>query len=670
MDNQKSIQEQMQELNSQLEHHNRAYHELDAPEISDAEYDALLRRLKDLEEAYPHLADPDSASQRVGGQALPQFAQVEHPVALLSLDNAFSPAEVLAFIKRVEKNGTLQPAFVVEQKMDGLSVALTYRRGRLENAATRGDGLTGENITANIRTLACLPHQLPDALPLLVLRGEVYMSKEAFRRLNQEREEAGESLFANPRNAAAGSLRQLDPTVTAQRKLDIFIYEVLLAEDRTFTRHSEILQYLAEQGLPVNPEYFCSGDPEQILAYIALWEEKRQHLPYETDGMVLKLENISSRAGLGATSKFPRWAIAYKFPAEEGRTRLLDIQVGVGRTGALTPLALLEPVRLAGSLISRATLHNEDMIRDKDIRIGDQVIIHKAGDVIPEIVRPLIDLRTGEEQVFQMPKDCPECGSRTRREEGQAAWYCTNENCPARLMEQIAHFVSKKAMNIEGLGPAIVKMLLDAGLLYDLADIYALQHEDLAALPGLGEKSATNLLSAIEASKSLSPARLLFGLGIRHVGERAAKTLVGHFGNIDLLGVVSPEELTAIPEIGDKIAQSIVEYFTNEENIQRLNRLQNYGLTLQEELRAPSQEGQLQGKTFVITGTLPGISREEAKKMIEVAGGKVSGSVSKNTDYLLAGEKAGSKLEKAAALGIEVIDWPGLESVLAGANEE
>jgi DNA ligase (NAD+) len=530
--------------------------------------------------------------------------------------------------------------------------------------------LTGENITANIRTLACLPHQLPDALPLLVLRGEVYMSKEAFRRLNQEREEAGESLFANPRNAAAGSLRQLDSAITAQRKLDIFVYEVLLAEGKTFARHSEILQYLAKQGLPVNPEYFYSDDPEQILAYIALWEEKRQHLPYETDGMVLKLENITNRAGLGATSKFPRWAIAYKFPAEEGRTRLLDIQVGVGRTGALTPLALLEPVRLAGSLISRATLHNEDMIRDKDIRIGDQVIIHKAGDVIPEIVRPLIDLRTGEEQVFQMPKVCPECGSRTRREEGQAAWYCTNENCPARLMEQIAHFVSKKAMNIEGLGPAIVQMLLDAGLLHDLADIYALQHEDLAALPGLGEKSATNLLSAIEASKSLSPARLLFGLGIRHVGERAAKTLVGHFGNIDLLGVVSPEELTAIPEIGDKIAQSIVEYFTNEENIQRLNRLQNYGLTLQEELRAPSQEGQLQGKTFVITGTLPGISREEAKKMIEVAGGKVSGSVSKNTDYLLAGEKAGSKLEKAATLGIEVIDWPGLESVLAGANEE
>lgn len=640
-------------LKTEILRHNQAYYELDAPLISDFAYDTLLRELRMLEDAFPQFATADSPTRKVGGKALPAYSQVIHPAALLSLDNAFDFDDVRAFWERVEKSaGRKGLAYVLEQKMDGLSVEIQYRDGCLEIGATRGDGVTGENITENLKTIRSLPLQLKDRIPFFAVRGEVYMPKEAFRLLN---EEAGEPTFANPRNAAAGSLRQLDASITAGRRLEIFLYEVIAAEGVSFQSHAEMLHFLQKQGFPVNPDYLYSNEQEEMLAYIALWQVKRHQLPYETDGMVLKLDDRALREELGNTSKFPRWAIAYKFPPEEAETTVLDITVSVGRTGAMTPLALVEPVTVAGSTVSRATLHNEDNVREKDIRIGDRVIIHKAGDVIPEIVRPLVEKRTGTERAFQMPHICPECGSEAHRTEGEAAWRCPNLACPARLREGLLHFVGKRMMDIDGLGPALVQQLLTKGLVQDVSDLYRLRAEDLLGLERMGEKSVANLLASIEASKQQPLSRLLYALGIRFVGERAAKLLARQYKDIYALMAASEEDLLTIPEIGIKIAISVVAYFGEPENQKRIAALAAAGLNMKGEAMEERTNLPLLGKTVVITGSLAGYDREAAKNLVEQAGGKAASAVSKKTDFLLLGENPGSKLEKAKAFNIPIL---------------
>ena len=657
-------QKRIAELTALINRHNRLYYELDAPEITDAEFDRLLRELGELESQFPQLALPESPVGRVGGRRLATFAPVAHKARLLSLDNAFNFDELLAFDKRVIKLVQSAVSYVAEYKMDGLSVALTYRNGVLETAATRGDGLVGENITANVLTIKSLPQKI-NKLPLLVVRGEVFMSKESFLALNKEREEAGAPLFANPRNAAAGSLRQLDANITAQRNLQIFVYDVLAAEGINFASQSELLEFLEEQGFPVNPRRLLSCDWQELWRFIEETGSKRHSLPYEIDGMVLKLENIAARQSLGATGKFPRWAIAYKFPPEEAETQVLDIKLGVGRTGVLTPLAILEPVSVAGSTVSRATLHNEDFIKERDIRIGDRVIIHKAGDVIPEVARVLVEKRTGDEWIFIMPETCPECSSVAVREDAEAAWRCTNPTCPARVREQILHFVSKKAMNIEGFGPAVINQLFQCNLIHNATDIYSLRREDLLSLERFGEKSADNLLEAIEKSKSLPLSCLLNALGIRFVGERVSKVLAQSFNHLDALATADIMELICINEVGEKIAQSIVDYFSDSANLLLLEKLKQAGLNMKGEAES-SASNALLGLTFVITGSLPGLSRDETKQMIEAAGGKVSGSVSGKTSYLLMGEAPGSKEAKARELGVSVINLTALKLLLAG----
>ncbi len=658
-------QQRISELTEQLKLYNRAYYENDAPLISDYEYDMLIKELQALEAEFPELAEEDSPSRHVGGQALAKFAAIQHPRPLLSLDNTFSYEEVAAFISRIARAiGNTRPMFVLEQKIDGLSVAITYQNGRLQMAATRGDGLVGENVTDNIKTIKSLPKRLPENLPLLVLRGEVYMPKLSFAALNEEREEAGESLFANPRNAAAGSLRQLDAAVTASRNLDIFVYDIVASVGIEITTQEQMLCYLEGLGFPVNNERRQLSDMEKIAEYIEYCRELRHSLPYDTDGMVLKLDDIGIRDEIGYTAKSPRWAFAFKFPPEEAETKVNDVIVGVGRTGVLTPTAILEPVLLAGSTISRATLHNEDLIKDKDIRIGDTVIIHKAGDVIPEVVRSLPEKRDGSEREFIMPQVCPECGSAVIREQNYAASRCTNIDCPARLRELLLHFVSKKAMDIDGMGPVVIGQLLAKGRLTDPADIYTLQESDIAPLDRLGEKSAANIIAAIEKSKNLPPSRLLFALGIRYVGERVAKILIAHYHSIEKLMSATVEELTQIEDIGEKIAAGITEYFAKAENRQRIERLALYGLTLTEQGQQLLGNN-LAGLTFVLSGTLPTLTREQAKELIESHGGITSGSVSKRTSYLLLGENGGSKVAKAQSLNIPIIDEETLRQMVS-----
>jgi len=651
------------ELRQEILRHNEAYYAADAPLIPDAEYDLLMRELKALEEKWPEFTTEDSPSRKVGGRALAKFAPVNHPAPLLSLDNAFDVSDLEAFINRVKKGTELEaPFFVMEQKMDGLSVAITYRDGKLDIAATRGDGYVGENVTANIKTITSLPKKLPDKLPSLSVRGEVYMPKKTFLTLNEEREEDGEALFANPRNAAAGSLRQLDSSITAERHLEIFLYEIIECHGKEFTSHEEVLQYLQGQGFPVNRERMRSNQKEELFDYLATWQEKRHNLPYDTDGMVIKLDVLALRDRLGNTSKAPRWAIAYKFPPEEKETQVLDIVVGVGRTGAMTPLAILKPVKVAGSTVSRATLHNEDMVKEKDIRIGDWVMVRKAGDVIPEVARVLTEKRTGQEESFIMPDHCPECGSEASRTQGEAQWRCNNQDCPARLRELLLHFVSKGAMDISGLGFAVVQQLLAEGLIHDIADLYDLRQEQISILERLGDKSADNIIKALEESKQLPLSRLLFGLGIRFVGKGVAKVLAKHFADIDALSKANYEELIAIPEIGSKIAASVIEYFSKEENLARIERLKAAGLNTIGEKTV--EGGPLAGKVFVITGTLTSMTRDEAKELIEKAGGKASSSVSKKTDYLLMGENPGSKADDAARLGVPIISEDELRELL------
>jgi len=656
-------QKRIETLRQLIAEHNEAYYQKDAPTVSDAEYDALVRELAALEQAYPQYVLSDSPIRRVGGAADPRFAAVEHKAPLLSLSNAFSSEDLRDFHRRVSNAAGEECLYLLEPKIDGLTVAITYIDGRLFIAATRGDGLVGENVTANCRTIKELPHTLPVKLPYFAVRGEVYMAKEDFARLNQEREEAGEPPFANPRNAAAGSLRQLDAAITKGRSLRLFVYDILGAEGVKLQSHREELELLGSMGLPVIQDW-SAGRMEELLLQLDAWQEKRHSLPYEIDGLVFKLDDLLKRRELGFTAKAPRWAIAYKFPAEEAETQVEDILIGVGRTGVLTPLAVLSPVTVAGSTISRATLHNEDNIADKDIRIGDRVVIHKAGDVIPEIVRVLPEQRTGGEIPFMMPHVCPECGSLAQRLPGEAAWRCTNARCPAQRREGILHFVSRQGMDIEGLGPALVDQLLSRDLIADAADLYYLREDAVAALERMGEKSAQNLMSAIEKSKSNTLNKLLNALGIRYVGEGGGKALAACFPDITAIANATVEELAATPEIGKKIAESIIGWFANHENQRLIEKLRSAGVNMTG--TAKTGPGIFTGKTFVLTGTLSDMTREEAKELIEAAGGKVSGSVSKNTSYIVAGTEPGSKYDKGLALGISILSQEEFLALLNG----
>ncbi len=644
---------------------NRAYYEEDAPLVTDAEYDALLRELAALEAKYPEWRQENSPSQRVGGRRLEKFAPITHQIPLLSLANTFSGDELRDFATRCVKLAGKPLTYVLEPKIDGLTIALTYENGQLTQAATRGDGLVGENVLENVLTIAGLPGRLKSFAGRLLVRGEVYMPKQAFVELNEQREADGETVFANPRNAAAGSLRQLDAAVTASRRLAVWLYDILLLEGADWpATHMQSLDFLRAQGLPVIPEVF-SGDIEEVVGQLEHWQEKRHKLAFDIDGLVLKVDDEQVRADLGSTAKAPRAAIAYKFPAEEVETRVLDIHVGVGRTGVLTPLAILEPVWVAGSKISKATLHNEDNVAARDIRIGDYVLLHKAGDVIPEIIKSLPEKRSGDERIFVMPHICPECGSAASRAEGEAAWRCPNRSCPARVREGIEHFVSRQAMYIEGLGPQLINQLLAAGRIHDAADLFSLTMADLLPLERMGQKSAQNILAALEAARRRPLGALLAALGIPYVGSKAGKLLAANFGSLEALAAASQEDLLAIPEIGEIIAKSVVKWFADSDNQEFLQRLQAGGVEPQAENQPQAEaQGAFAGKVVVLTGTLPNLSRNEAKAKLEAAGARVTGSVSRKTDYVVAGEAAGSKLEKAEELGIAIIDEAELLAML------
>jgi DNA ligase (NAD+) len=666
------IAQEIDELRRLLHYHSHRYYVLDAPEIEDAEFDRLYQRLVKLEQDHPELITPDSPTQRVGGTPAEGFERVAHSVPMLSLSNAFSAEDLLAFDTRV-RNGLPDDSleYVVELKIDGLAINLVYESGRLLRAATRGDGTEGEDVTSNVRTIRAVPLVLNGQVPpVMEVRGEAYMPRPAFDRLNDERLEAGEPLLANPRNAAAGSLRQLDSRVTASRTLDIFVYGMGAREELAVTTHEQTLQFLQELGFKVNPHYRVCKTISEVIAYCQSWAEKRVDLPYDIDGLVIKVNSLAGQRQLGSTAKDPRWAIAFKFPAEQATTIVEDIVVRVGRTGVLTPTAVLRPVRLAGSTVSRATLHNEDFIKEKGICIGDTVIIHKAGEIIPEVISVVESRRTGAEKSFVMPATCPECGSMVLRIPGESAHKCINSACPALLREGLIHFVSRDAMNIDGLGQAVVTSLVDSGLVADAADLYTLTAEQVLNLERMGPKSAQNLIEAIAASKQAGLARLLFGLGIRFVGAKAAATLARHFGDIELLAKASADELTALDEIGPRIAESVVEYFARPEAERLIAKLTAAGVKLTEEIRRTTGILPLTGKTFVLTGTLPTLTRNDAAELIESQGGKVTSSVSKKTDYVVAGEEAGSKLDKAQKLSITVLNEAELMALLGTAQRD
>ena len=660
-----------EKLRREIRHNEYLYYVLDAPEITDAEYDRMMVRLRELEARYPDSIPADSPTQRVGGRASSQFTEVRHLEPLLSLGNVFSAEELRAFDERVRSGlpAGSKVEYVMEPKIDGLACSLIYENGKLVRAATRGDGVVGENVTANVRTIRSIPLTLKvpegEAVPeLLDVRGEVYMPRQAFMRLNEQRAERGESEFANPRNAAAGSLRQLDPQVTASRSLSFFAY--YLVGEGAQPKHSESLALLARYGFKVSENYKVVENIDEAIKYIGDFNELRQGLSYDTDGAVIKVNDVYQQRILGATGKDPRWATAYKYPPEQAETTLEDIDWRVGRTGVLTPTAVLIPVKLSGSVISRATLHNEDFIRAKDIRIGDRVIINKAGEIIPEVLRVVAEKRTGDEKEVEIPNVCPECGWRVERQGEEAAIRCTNPHCPALGREGLIHFVSRDAMNIDGCGPSVINALLDAGLVRDAADLYSLRKEDLLKLERMGEKSADNLLAALAESKKNELDKLLFALGIRHVGAKVARILATEFGSMEKLQQVQPEELAQIRDIGDKIAESAVTWLNVPANIDLVERLAAAGLTMTFTPPASQEDNPFFGKTLVFTGTMPTLGRAEAKTMAQDVGAKVSGSVSKKTDYVIAGAEAGSKLEKAQQLGVTVIDEAEFLRLLKG----
>lgn len=649
--------QRVEELTKLLNQYNKEYYVLDKPSVSDREYDRLMQELIELEAQYPELKSSTSPTVRVGGAILEGFNKVQHEKPMLSLGNAFNEGDLRDFDARIRK---VSPniSYVCELKIDGLAVTLHYRDGKFVKGATRGDGVVGEDISENLKTIQTIPLHIPYKDPLEV-RGEVYMSKATLDKLNKQRAEKGEELFANPRNAAAGSLRQLDSRIAAKRELAMFCYAVPSAEELGCQTHDESLQKIEELGFNVNPNREVCDSIDGVLAYIEKWSTNRFDLPYEIDGIVIKVNQLNEQQKLGSTVKSPRWAIAYKFPAEEVETILKDIIFTVGRTGMVTPNAVLEPVRVAGTRVSRATLHNEDYIKERDIRIKDRVIIRKAGEIIPEVVKPVIDARHGDEAPFEMIQDCPRCGSELIREAGEADYYCLNIDCPARIVESLCHFVSRDAMNIDGLGVKVVEQLYDNQLIENVADIYKLQKEQLLPLERMGEKKVTNLLTAIENSKQNSLERLLFGLGVRHVGSKTAKVLAAHFETIDALMQATFDDFKGIAEIGDVIANSIVHYFTQDANVQLINELKALGLNMSYtgvKVSTANEANEFYGKTVVLTGTLATLSRKEAGVKLEALGAKVSGSVSAKTDFLVAGEKSGSKLKKAQELGVTVID--------------
>lgn len=651
----------MEGLREQIRRHEHLYYVLDMPEISDAEYDELVANLRKLEAQYPELITPDSPTMRVGGQVAPSFKEVKHITPLLSLGNVFSPEEVRDFARKVHSGlpEDTKVEYVVEPKIDGLACSLIYEKGRFVRAATRGDGTVGEDVTNNVRTIRSIPLTLQlapgeRAPELLDVRGEVYMPRRAFMRLNAERIAAGEPEFANPRNAAAGSLRQLNPQITEKRSLSFFAYAVGLGAKDS---HAESLEMLSKFGFRVSEGWQKAKNIEEVWQLIEKHEKVRTTLAYDTDGVVVKVNAAWQQNLLGATGKDPRWAVAFKFPPEQAETTVEDIILQVGRTGVLTPTAVLTPVRLSGSTISRATLHNEDFIKEKDIRIGDHVVINKAGEIIPEVLWVVFEKRTGQEKEFTMPATCPECDWPVVRREGEAASRCTNPHCPALGREGLIHFVSRDAMNIDGCGPAVINQLIAAELVKDPADLYLLQKEQLLNIERMGEKSAENLLVAIEESKKQSFDKLLFALGIRHVGAKVARILALQYGNIDNLRQASTEELSAIRDIGPKIAESVVSYFAVPSNQDLLYRLGKLGLNMEMKGNAGTDTNHpFYGKTLVFTGTMPTLDRATAQTMAQDVGAKVSGSVSKKTDYVVAGAEAGSKLTKAQELGVKVID--------------
>jgi len=653
-----AVKRRIEELRAEIRKHDHYYYVLNQPLISDAEYDRLFRELQELEEKYPQFVTPDSPTQRVGAPPAEEFRPVRHAIPMLSLQNCFSEEEFLEWDRRVRRLlGGRQPVYICEPKLDGLSVELVYENGVLTVGSTRGDGYVGEDVTRNLRTIRQIPLRLlplnGKAPRLLEVRGEVYMEKEAFRRLNREREEKGEPLFANPRNAAAGSLRQLDPGITARRPLKAFFYALGRAEGITIRSQEELLAILSKLGFPVNPLWKRCESPEEAIAFYHELLERRDELPYEADGVVVKVNDFSQREALGEVSRAPRWAIAFKFPAEEATTRVLDIVVQVGRTGALTPVAILEPVEVSGVTVSRATLHNEDEVKRKDVRIGDWVVVRRAGEVIPEVVKSIPERRTGKEREFRMPDRCPVCGGPVVRPPGEVIHRCENLSCPARIKEAIRHFASRRAADIEGLGEKLVDQLVDKGLVRRISDLYHLTKQQLASLERIGEKSAQNLLEQLERSKGMSLARLIYALGIRYVGEHIAEVLAERFGSIDELARASYEELVGIPEIGPRIAQSIVDFFASQGNRRLIEELKAVGIDPR--AQRPPEKGPLAGKAFLFTGRLSGMTRQEAKRLVESLGGKVASSVSRKVDYVVVGEDPGSKLDRARALGITTL---------------
>ncbi|MBR5614180.1 MAG: NAD-dependent DNA ligase LigA [Clostridia bacterium] len=649
-----NMENEILSLRKKLEEHNYNYYVLDNPTISDFEYDEMLKRLIKLEEENPQFADENSPTKRVGGAPLSEFEQVTHNVQMQSLGDVFSYDELIEFDQRVRQglNGK-EPEYVVEMKIDGLSVSLEYENGRFFRGSTRGDGNTGENITENLKTIKSIPLKLDCAAEYLEVRGEVYMPRKSFEEVNAEKSAAGEPLFANPRNAAAGSLRQLDSKITAKRKLDVFIFNIQSISEDSLKTHTDGLEWLSTLGFKVSPTRTVCKTMDEAYLEILKIGEMRPGLPFDIDGAVVKVNSLAQRAELGSTSKVPKWAIAYKFPAEQQETMVEDIIVQVGRTGVITPNAVLTPVKIAGSTVSRATLHNEDFIVAKDLKIGDKVLVQKAGDIIPEVVSVLKDKRTGAEQAFKMPTHCPACGEELFREEGEAALRCVSTNCPAQRMRSIIHFATRDAMDIEGLGEAVVDQLIDAGLIKTSADLFYLKKEDLLPLERFAEKSAQNLIDAIEKAKSNPLDRLLCALGIRLIGSRSAKAIAAHFKNIDNIMNATVEEVSEINDVGEKMAESLVHYFSEPETIELIKRMKAAGVNMVADEKKAG--GALEGKTFVLTGTLPTLKRSEAQKIIEDNGGKVSGSVSKRTDFVVAGEEAGSKLDKAQSLGVMVI---------------
>ncbi len=639
-----------EELKRVLEQYNYSYYVLDDPSVSDNEYDMLMQELKQIEQDYPELMTPDSPTQHVGGYAMNTFEKVTHEVQMGSLQDVFSKEQVISFADKCREALGEAPLFMVEPKIDGLSVSLEYRDGVFVRGSTRGDGFVGEDVTENLKTIRSIPQKLKKALPYLEVRGEVYMSRESFEKLIARQEAEGEKLFKNPRNAAAGSLRQKDPKITAQRCLDILIFNIQQIEGEDFTSHRQSLDMLRKLGFPVVEDY-PADSPEKISELIDMIGNDRSRFPFDIDGAVLKADDFSVRERLGATSKFPKWAVAYKYPPEEKETTLLEVEVNVGRTGAITPVAIFEPVQLAGTTVSRAVLHNQEFITEKDIRIGDRILVRKAGEIIPEVLR---SVSHSENSIpYMLPEKCPVCGTEAVRYEDEAALRCPNTECPAQQLRNIIHFTSKGAMNIEGMGPAVIEALLDKELITTTADIYRLTAEDISGLERMGDKSAKNLIKAIESSKSAPLDRVIFALGIRNVGAAAAKLLAEKFGSMEALMSASAEDINTIDGFGEVMSENTAKAFREPHFIHLIECLRQAGVKM--EYESSVKDDRFAGKVFVLTGTLPTLKRDEAKKMIESCGGKASSSVSKKTDYVLAGEDAGSKLTKAQELGIAII---------------